>query len=83
VQKSESLTTFSQSDCNNTIYLFINDLSPAMHGQCIPAKSGQGNWLFHLEVTNCDIKFITLIIVFRFLKSTHLQVLTNPIHLPS
>jgi hypothetical protein len=48
LQKPEVLTTFGRSESNNYIYLNIRDLTPAMYGHCIPAKSGQGHWLFQL-----------------------------------
>jgi len=41
------MTTFNRSDCNKNIYLLINDLTPAKHDQCIPAKSGQGHRHFY------------------------------------
>jgi len=43
VQKPVLLTTFRRYDYANYIYLYINDLTPAMDGQSIPAKSGQGS----------------------------------------
>jgi len=43
----EGLTTFNRAGCNKNYYLSLNDLIPEMHGQCIPARSGLGNWLFH------------------------------------
>jgi hypothetical protein len=49
VQKPFLLTTISRSDYNNNIYLNINDLTPAMYGHCIPAKSGQGHWPFQVQ----------------------------------
>ncbi|TFG92560.1 MAG: hypothetical protein E4G71_01870 [Candidatus Atribacteria bacterium] len=48
MQRPGVLTTFGQSDYNNNIYLSIRDLTPAMYGHCIPAKSGHGYWLFHI-----------------------------------
>jgi hypothetical protein len=48
MQKPEAVTTFSQSDCINNIYLEIKDLTPAMDGQYFPADRGQGHWPFQL-----------------------------------
>jgi hypothetical protein len=44
MQKPEVLTISGRSDCNNTINPDINDLTPAIDGQFIPAESGQGRW---------------------------------------
>jgi hypothetical protein len=49
VQKPEALTIFGRSDCN--INLDINDLTPTIDGQFIPAESGQDRWLFHTPGT--------------------------------
>ena len=43
VQKPGVLTTFGRSEYNNNIYLTISDLTPAIYGHCIPAKSGHGH----------------------------------------
>jgi hypothetical protein len=56
VQKPGVLTTFGGSDYNNNIYLNIRDLTPTIDGQYIPAKSGQGHWLFH-EILSVGIFF--------------------------
>ena len=47
VQKPGSLTTSDWSIYANYIYLTINDLTLAKDGQFVPAKGGQGHWLFH------------------------------------
>jgi hypothetical protein len=46
LQKPGLLTTFGRSDYHNFISLDIKDLTPATYGQFIPAKGGQGHWLF-------------------------------------
>jgi hypothetical protein len=51
VQKPEALTIFGRSDCNININLDINDLTPTIDSQFIPAESGQGRWLFHTPGT--------------------------------
>jgi hypothetical protein len=50
MQKPGVLTTFGRSDYNNNIYLNIRDLTPAMYGHYIPAKGGQGHWLFQQDI---------------------------------
>jgi hypothetical protein len=41
------MTKFGRSDYVNFISLDIRDLTPGTYGQFIPAKGGQGHWLFH------------------------------------
>jgi hypothetical protein len=54
LQEPGLLTTFGRSDCHNFISLDIKDLTQATYGQFIPAKSGQGHWLFQIanEIKN-------------------------------
>jgi hypothetical protein len=61
VQKPRLLTTFGRSNYHNFISLDIKDLTPATYCQFIPAKGGQGHWLFHPGGFNFGIKIFSTV----------------------